>query len=57
MAQAKECPCCGTVTEGELPAPCQAQLDLASVYRMLADQFEAERRQGDRADGAAQVSS
>jgi hypothetical protein len=36
---------------------CQAVLDLASVYRMLADQFEAERRQGDRADGAAQVSS
>jgi hypothetical protein len=30
---------------------------VASVYRMLADQFEAEGQQGDQADGAAQVSS
>ena len=25
MAQAKECPCCGTVTEGELPAHVRAR--------------------------------
>ena len=39
---AEPCPAC--VTHPSLMClSCQAVLDLASVYRMLADQFEAER--------------
>lgn len=36
-----------TIRHPSLMCPsCQAVLDLASVYRMLADQFEAERQRG-----------
>lgn len=39
-------PCSACVTHPSLMCQsCQAVLDLASVYRMLADQFEGERQQ------------